>query len=303
MRVQRPRRRRGSGVRFFSPAELVSGLALVAAAVTVALLTLDPIDLGSQAYTPAAHRTHPATARARPLFALRRPQPSPAQQVNHPRHRSPAKAKPAPTPSSAPGLQARGHALLQAGQYASAIPVLKEAMKATGENPTACAQPTDQNCLTYAFALYDLGHALQLSGNPAAAVPILEQRIEINVARPVVAQELSLAQSSLLKVSPSAAGGLEGLGHDLLQSGQYASAIPVLQRATKATGENPGSCAQPTQPNCLTYAFALYDLGRALRLNGDAPAAVAVLKQRLRINNQPGAVTEELQLAQSAIPH
>jgi tetratricopeptide (TPR) repeat protein len=199
-------------------------------------------------------------------------------------------------PSSPAALEARGHSLLASGQYSSAIPVLQQAIQATGEHAGQCTQPTDQNCLTYAYALYDLGRALRLGGNPAAAVPILRLRLDINNSRSIVAQELQLAQSSATPSSPTA---LEARGHSLLDGGQYASAIPVLRQAVQATGVHPGQCTQPTNQNCLTYAYALYDLGHALQLGGDPSAAVPILKLRLDINNQRGAVAQELQLAES----
>jgi hypothetical protein len=45
---------------------------------------------------------------------------------------------------------------------------------------------------------------------------------------------------------------------------------------------------------CLTYAYALYDLGRALELNGEPSAALPVLDQRLQIDNQRDVVAAEL---------
>ncbi len=54
-------------------------------------------------------------------------------------------------------------------------------------------------------------------------------------------------------------------------------------------------------PSSLTYAYALYDLGHALRLAGDPAAAVPVLEQRLRIPNQTAVVRAELNLALAAL--
>ena len=48
-------------------------------------------------------------------------------------------------------------------------------------------------------------------------------------------------------------------------------------------------------PPSLTYAYALFDLGRALLLAGDPKAAVEVLWQRMQIPNQTGVVRAELQ--------
>ena len=72
-------------------------------------------------------------------------------------------------------------------------------------------------------------------------------------------------------------------------SGDYQHAIPVLRQAVAAAPH--GS---------LTYAYALYDLGRSLRLAGDPQAAIPILQQRLQIPDQTGVVKQELALAQQA---
>jgi hypothetical protein len=56
-------------------------------------------------------------------------------------------------------------------------------------------------------------------------------------------------------------------------------------------------CLRPVSETCLTYAYALYDLGRALRLDGDPSAAVPILQRRLRIENQRPTVQAQLELA------
>lgn len=95
-------------------------------------------------------------------------------------------------------------------------------------------------------------------------------------------------------VSPALATQFEAQGHDLLQSGQYGDAVEVLKRALAATGMHLSECLEPANETCLTYAYALYDLGRALELKGDPSAAVPVLEQRLQIDNQRDVVAAEL---------
>lgn len=90
-------------------------------------------------------------------------------------------------------LEAEGHGLIEAGRAATAIPILTRAVAATGEHVDACRQPSAEECLTYAYALYDLGHALQLSGRPGASIPILRERLQIDNQRPAVQAELDLA--------------------------------------------------------------------------------------------------------------
>jgi len=100
-----------------------------------------------------------------------------------------------------------------------------------------------------------------------------------------------------IPVSLGLATHLETRGHGLLASGSYSGAVGVLRRALLATGEDVSACLQPASTMCLTYAYALYDLGRALRLSGDPAAAVAVLERRLQIDNQRPTVLAELELA------
>jgi hypothetical protein len=89
---------------------------------------------------------------------------------------------------------------------------------------------------------------------------------------------------------PPTADTLQAQGHELLQDGQYAAAIPAIRRALSAA-----------PPGSLTYAYALFDLGRALLLSGDPKAAVEVLWQRMQIPNQTGVVRAELQDALRAL--
>ena len=89
---------------------------------------------------------------------------------------------------------------------------------------------------------------------------------------------------------PPVADTLEARGHQLMVDGNYAAAIPVLRQAVAAAPHD-----------SLTYAYALYDLGRSLRLAGDPKDAVAVLYQRLQIPNQTETVRVQLQLALQAL--
>jgi hypothetical protein len=102
-------------------------------------------------------------------------------------------------------------------------------------------------------------------------------------------------------VSPVLATELEAQGHGLLEAGRYSDAVPVLRRAVRATGETLGRCLEPASSTCLTYAYALYDLGRAVRLGGEPQAAVPILERRLQIDNQRSTVDVELRLARRGI--
>jgi serine/threonine protein kinase len=72
---------------------------------------------------------------------------------------------------------------------------------------------------------------------------------------------------------------LQASGHEEMEAGDYGSAIPTLQ-----------SAIDTAPPTSLTYADALYDLGRAEVLDGDPQAAIPILRQRLGIPDQRATV-------------
>jgi serine/threonine protein kinase len=74
--------------------------------------------------------------------------------------------------------------------------------------------------------------------------------------------------------------------HNLIDQGQYDQAIAIDK---EVVAKGPGSG--------LTYAYALYDLGHALRLAGRPDEAIPVLEQRMKINNQRDVVKAELEQA------
>ncbi len=77
-------------------------------------------------------------------------------------------------------------------------------------------------------------------------------------------------------------------GFALIQQGDYEGAIPVLQQAVDS---------YPEGSTDLNYAYALYNLGNALRLAGRPEEAIPVLEQRLEIPDQTSTVERELELA------
>jgi serine/threonine-protein kinase len=101
---------------------------------------------------------------------------------------------------------------------------------------------------------------------------------------------VTTATAAAATTPPPVADTLETRGHQLMEGGDYSAAIPVLRHAVAAAPHD-----------TLTYAYALYDLGRTLRLSGDPRDAVTVLYERLQIPNQTETVREELQLALQAL--
>ncbi len=89
---------------------------------------------------------------------------------------------------------------------------------------------------------------------------------------------------------PAGGVSLNEEGFALIQAGEYEAAVPVLEEAVSAF---------PAGTEDLDYAYALFNLGNALRLSGRPDEAIAVLERRLEIPNQAGAVEEELEAARA----
>jgi eukaryotic-like serine/threonine-protein kinase len=85
--------------------------------------------------------------------------------------------------------------------------------------------------------------------------------------------------SSSTSTAPPSASGLQLEGHQEMLDGNYPAAIDTLHQAVTASA-----------PGSVTYAYALYDLGRSLLLSGNPQAAIPVLQQRLKIPNQTPVV-------------
>jgi len=104
-----------------------------------------------------------------------------------------AKPAPAPTPSEIAStddpvaLNDQGYALMQAGDYEGAIPLLERAV---------AAFPEGSQELTYGYALYNLGRSLRLAGRPEEAIPILERRLQIPDQAETVQRELDAARAA-----------------------------------------------------------------------------------------------------------
>jgi eukaryotic-like serine/threonine-protein kinase len=90
--------------------------------------------------------------------------------------------------------------------------------------------------------------------------------------------------------SPEAGSSLNQEGYELIQAGEYGAAVPVLE---EAVGTFPEGSKE------LDYAYALFNLGNALRLSGHAEEAIPILERRLEIPNQTGIVERELEAARA----
>lgn len=89
-------------------------------------------------------------------------------------------------PARGGSLNEQGYAMIQAGEYEAAVPVLEEAVRSF---------PEGTEDLNYAYALFNLGNALRLSGRPEDAIPVLEQRLQIPNQTEAVERELEAARA------------------------------------------------------------------------------------------------------------
>ena len=173
-------------------------------------------------------------------------------------------------------------------------------MRAGGEAPWRWLAPA---ALITAAALVAVivaggGAGTRPHGSPSAHQPRLRAGTTAPGApSPSAAPQRRIHARPSPPVSPALAAQLEARGHALLGEAQFAGAISVLKQAVAATGEKLESCLEPSSETCLTYAYALYDLGRALRLDRQPGTAVPILERRLQIDNQRPAVQSELELA------
>jgi len=116
---------------------------------------------------------------------------SPSQEAENPGFEEADSNVAVPTPEGTdPALGAslneEGFALIQAGDYETAVAKLEEAV---------AAFPTGSEDLDYAYALFNLGNALRLSGRPDEAIPVLERRLEIPNQTGTVEEELAAARA------------------------------------------------------------------------------------------------------------
>ncbi|HEU5252705.1 MAG TPA: protein kinase [Solirubrobacterales bacterium] len=89
---------------------------------------------------------------------------------------------------------------------------------------------------------------------------------------------------------PALGASLNDQGFELIEAGEYEAAVPVLEEAV-------GSFPEGSED--LSYAYALFNLGNALRLSGRPEEAIPVLEKRLEIPNQTGTVEAELEAARA----
>jgi serine/threonine protein kinase len=136
------------------------------------------------------------------------------------------------------------------------------------------------------------------SGGSDKATPPVAQTTHTPAKKPkqktdttTTTQQSQTSPSTSTQTAPAPAASddpaqMQLQAHNLINQGNYDQAI-AIDKQVVAKG--------PTSD--LTYAYALYDLGHALRLAGRPDEAIPVLQQRMKIDNQRDVVKAELERA------
>jgi serine/threonine protein kinase len=181
----------GTGSRRSRWGALVALLAFLAAVGTIAAVALNGGgDEGKQPRQAKAGKAKKAKQNQKSSGAAAAgepaaPAPGPVEEASEPEPSEPASAPSEGSSADGASLNEQGFALIQAGEYEAAVPVLEEAV---------AAFPEGSEDLSYAYALFNLGNALRLSGRPEEAVPVLEKRLEIPNQTGTVEAELERAR-------------------------------------------------------------------------------------------------------------
>ena len=163
-------------------------VALLAFLAAIAAVALNGGGDGGQPRQAKAGKAKQAKQNGSGAAAASEPASSSPAPVEEPSESEPTESSPEPESGvSADGasLNEQGYALIQAGEYEAAVPVLEEAV---------AAYPEGSEELDYAYALFNLGNALRLSGRPEEAIPVLEKRLEIPNQTGTVEAELERAR-------------------------------------------------------------------------------------------------------------
>jgi serine/threonine protein kinase len=173
---------------------LATALIALAAAAVVAAVLLSSGDDGQGGEPPTQRqqdRQQAQTDQGERDSAETAPQQPTQPDQSADTETAPAQPAPAEQPEVDPArgvaLNEQGFALMGEGDFAGAVPVLRQAV---------ASWPEDSTDLEYAYALFNLGKSLNQSGSAAEAIPYLEKRLRWSNQRGVVKQELKLARQN-----------------------------------------------------------------------------------------------------------
>jgi eukaryotic-like serine/threonine-protein kinase len=100
-----------------------------------------------------------------------------------------------------------------------------------------------------------------------------------------VAEEPTTEPEPSTPVDPVRGAELNDQGFELMQQGQFAAAVPLLEQAV---------ASYPEDSRDLTYAYALFNLGKSLNRSGRPDEAIPYLEKRLTWPDQRETVQSEL---------
>jgi len=104
-------------------------------------------------------------------------------------------------------------------------------------------------------------------------------------AEPEPAPEEAAPEEQTGSFDPARGAELNNQGYSMMQGGDYAGAVPILQEAVSLW---------PEDSQDINYAYALFNLGQALNRSGNPEAAIPYLEKRLQWNDQRDTVQAEL---------
>jgi eukaryotic-like serine/threonine-protein kinase len=113
---------------------------------------------------------------------------------------------------------------------------------------------------------------------------------QTTASRPAPAAPAPAQQGQQQEAGATNVSDLNDRGFALMGEGRYGEAIPVLQQAAE-------QCGDSRETVC---GYALYNLGRSLRLAGRPGEAIPLLERRLGYGDQTEVVQAELDAARSA---
>ncbi len=119
---------------------------------------------------------------------------------------------------------------------------------------------------------------------PRAAAGRPKEKSPKKKETPVVAAPTATPEPATPEAGASGSQ-LNAQGFELLKASRYDEAVPVLREAV---------AKWPEGSRDIEYAYALFNLGKALNRSGDPEAAIPYLERRLTFSDQRGTVQTEL---------
>jgi hypothetical protein len=231
------------------------------------------LDEAFKATQPAATRPQPETTRAMPAVV---PPPEPPRAAPTPRAQRPV----APPPRrAAPPPRSSTHGLPRWIPVVALIAVLLVAAAAIAAVTNG---GSDKGTPPSTHTTAAKKPKKKTSSTPSQA----QTQTQAQQTTPSTTPAPTQSQTTPTPAASDTPAQMQLQAHNLINQGKYAEAI-ALDKQIVAKGPGIG----------LTYAYALFDMGHALRVSGHPDQAIPVLQQRLKINNQRDVVKAELEKA------